>query len=95
MAKKLGVECAFVSHGWWDRFRQRHPHLTLQAGKALAYRRAVATSPETLTSYFDQLEDILNTDFATLLLVFLMQTRVVFPFAITQEKESQFEARSM
>ena len=29
VAKKLGVECAVVSHGWWDRFRQRHPHLTL------------------------------------------------------------------
>ena len=95
VAKKLGVECAVVSHGWWDRFRQRHPQLTLRAGEALAYRRAVATSPETLTSYFDQLEDILNTDFATLLPIFLMQTRAVFPFAIAQEKESQFEARSM
>jgi len=29
VAKKLGVECAVVSHGWWDRFRQRHLHLTL------------------------------------------------------------------
>ena len=24
VAKKQGV---VVSHGWWDRFRQRHPHL--------------------------------------------------------------------
>ena len=62
VAKKLGVECAVVSHGWWDRFRQRHPHLTLRAGEALVYLQAVATSPETLTSYFDQLEDILNTN---------------------------------
>jgi len=61
VAKKLGVECAVVSHGWWDRFRQRHPHLTLRAGEALVYLQAVATSPETLTSYFDQLEDIRNT----------------------------------
>lgn len=62
VAKKQRVECAVVSHGWWDRFRKRHPHLTLRAGEALAYRRAIATSPETFRSYFDQLEDILNTN---------------------------------
>jgi len=39
-----------------------HLHLTLRAGEALTYRRAVAMSPETLISYFDQLEDILNTN---------------------------------
>lgn len=61
VAKKQRVECAVVSHGWWDRFRKRHPHLTLRAGEALAYRRAIATSPKTFRSYFDQLEDILNT----------------------------------
>ena len=60
VAKKQRVECAVVSHGWWDRFRKRHPHLTLRAREALAYRRAIATSPETFRSYFDQLEDILN-----------------------------------
>ena len=42
VAKKQGV---VVSYGWWDRFRQRHPHC---AGEALAYQRAVATSPETI-----------------------------------------------
>ena len=59
VAKKLGVECTSVSHGWWDRFRQWHPHLTMRAGEALAYRRAVASSPETIKNYFDQLEEIL------------------------------------
>ena len=62
VAKKQRVECAVVSHGWWDQFRKRHLHLTLRAGEALAYRRAIATSPETFRSYFDQLEDILNTN---------------------------------
>ena len=59
VAKKLGVECTNVSHGWWDRFRKRHPHLTMRAGEALAYRRAVASSPETIKNYFDQLEEVL------------------------------------
>ena len=27
-----------LPHGWWDRFRQRHPHLTMRAWEALAYR---------------------------------------------------------
>ena len=60
VAKKQGVDCVVVSHGWWDRFRQRHPHLALRAGEALAYQRAVATSPETLKNYFDQLEEVLE-----------------------------------
>ena len=29
VAKKQRVECTVVSHGWWDRFRKRHPHLTM------------------------------------------------------------------
>ena len=59
VAKKLGVDCITVSHGWWDRFQQRHPHLTMRAGETLAYRRATATNPETINNYFDQLEEIL------------------------------------
>lgn len=36
--KKFKVDHATVSHGWWDRFRQRHPNLTLpRAGETLAY----------------------------------------------------------
>lgn len=45
VAKKLVVDCIIVSHGWWDRFRQRHPHLTMRAKEILAYRRATATVP--------------------------------------------------
>ena len=59
VAKKLGVDCVTVSHGWWDRFRQRHPHLSMRAGETFAYRRATATNPETINNYFDQLEEIL------------------------------------
>ncbi len=62
VAKKQEVDSAVVSHGWWDRFRQRHPHLTMRAGESFGYRRAMTASPDTFWNYFDQLENILNTN---------------------------------
>ena len=59
VAKKHNAECAVVSHGWWDRFRARHPHLTLRAGESLAYVRAVSTNRTVLDKYFDLLEDVI------------------------------------
>ena len=53
VAQKCGV---VVYYGQWDRFTQLHPHLVLHAGESLAFRRAVASSPETFSNYFDQLE---------------------------------------
>ena len=29
VAKKNNLDSMVVNHGWWDRFRQWHPHLTL------------------------------------------------------------------
>ncbi len=60
VGKKHGVDSITVSHGWWDRFRERHPHLTLRAGESLAYRRAASTSRETIDGYFDHLENVLR-----------------------------------
>ena len=47
VGKKQNLEHATVSHGWWDRFRERHPHLRLRAGECLAYVRAVCTISKT------------------------------------------------
>lgn len=44
MAKKNAIDAMVVSHGWWDRFRQRHPHVSLRSGEVLAYRRADSTN---------------------------------------------------
>ena len=60
IAKKQGVQCFIVSHGWWDRFKQRHHHLSLRAGESLAYKRAIVTNPEVIRNYFDQLESVLE-----------------------------------
>ena len=36
VANKNNLEDMTVSHhGWWDRFRKRHPHLSLRSGEAL------------------------------------------------------------
>ena len=32
VAAKNNLDCAVVRHGWGDRFRSRHPHLTLRMG---------------------------------------------------------------
>ena len=42
VAKKNKLEDMTVSHGWWDRFRKRHPHLSLRSGEAFAYHCAVS-----------------------------------------------------
>ena len=31
-----------VTHGWWERFRKRHPYLTLRTAAPLSYVRAMA-----------------------------------------------------
>lgn len=62
LGAKHGLENVVVIHGWWDRFRQRHAHITLRAGESLSYRRAVSINRETIDSYFDQLESILKSN---------------------------------
>ena len=60
LAAKHGIENVIVSHGWWDRFCQRHAHLALRAGESLSYRRAMAMNCETIDGYFNHLESVLK-----------------------------------
>ena len=62
MAKKNALDSMVVSHGWWDCFRQRHPHLTLRSGEGLAYCRAVSTNRVVINKYFDLLEQVLDSN---------------------------------
>ena len=59
MAEKSNIPHVVVSHGWWDRFRARHPNLTLRTGESLAYHRAVSTNRIIIDKYFDLLEEVL------------------------------------
>lgn len=58
VAAKNNLDNVVVSHGWWDRFRARLPHLFLRTGEALAYHRAVSTSRVIIDKYFDLLEEV-------------------------------------
>ena len=49
-----------VSNGWWERFRGRHPNLTLRSAVPLALARAVATDSAVIDKYFDTLEECLR-----------------------------------
>ena len=49
-----------ISNGWWRRFIERHNRLSLRKGDSTAYVRMDAVNEETLTEYFDLLEDTLK-----------------------------------
>ena len=52
-------EC-FNGEGWYHRFMQRHPTLSLRSADPLSYVRTTALTPEKLSSYFDLLETTLR-----------------------------------
>ena len=58
-SKKMEVT---VTNGWWERFRQRHPYLALCTSVPFSYIRAKAQDPESISKYFDLLEDTLKNN---------------------------------
>ena len=46
-----------ITRGWWDSFRARHPKVALRHAEPLSYARAAASSPDTVSQYFDLLEE--------------------------------------
>ena len=54
-----GMEGAIVTDGWWTSFKKRHGQLTVRAAEPLSYFRAVSTSPQIISRYFDLLEQTL------------------------------------
>ena len=51
-----------VSNGWWERFRIRHPDITLRTPSSLCKARALATNHEVIDQYFDILEEALTVN---------------------------------
>ena len=51
-----------VSNGWWERFLQRHPHLTLRTAYPLSYLRAMSSDRDSIERYYDLLEDTLRSN---------------------------------
>ena len=56
---KLGLDNPVtVSHGWWNRFQQQHPHSVLCVGEGIAFKRLAATNKDTIEHYCNLLEEI-------------------------------------
>ena len=51
---------ARISDGWWRRFLQRHPNLSLRSGDSTGYVRMNAMNRENLKHYFDLLKSVLE-----------------------------------
>ena len=61
VSNKLGLDTLIiVSHGWWDRFRQRHPHLVLHAGEGITFKQLAAMNKETIDHYYNLLEETMK-----------------------------------
>ena len=61
--KKKGAEFAeeFKGRGWWERFMDRWPTLSLRKGDALAVSRFQALTADNLKEYYDLLKTTLET----------------------------------
>ena len=55
-SRKLDV---IVSLGWWERFCQRHPDISLRTASMLSRSRVIGSNTEAIDTYFDILEDTL------------------------------------
>ena len=51
---------ARISDGWWRRFLQRHPDLSLRSGDSTGYVRMNAMNKDNLKNYFDLLDNVLE-----------------------------------
>ena len=51
-----------LTKGWWDRFRKRHPEISLRQAEPLSYARAAANNPKVIEAYFDLLEQTIETN---------------------------------
>ena len=46
-----------ASNGWWQSFRKRHPNMILRTSEPLSYIRAISSSPDIISQYYDLLEN--------------------------------------
>ena len=60
MKKKGRIVDSKISQGWWYRFRERWPQLSLRRGDSFSIARKKMTSHEVFNSYFDILEETLD-----------------------------------
>ena len=59
-ADKGVLRSSHISDGWWRRFLQRHPKLSLRSGDATGHVRMNAMTVEKMTNYFHILKECLE-----------------------------------
>ena len=62
VAESKGLTNCPVSHGWWESFRKRHPHLVLKTDEKLSYFQFVSTNQDVIDRYLDLLRDTLSNN---------------------------------
>lgn len=60
IVESKGIKSALVTDGWWTSFKHRHGQLTVQTAESLSYVRAVSSSPQIISRYYDLLEQTLT-----------------------------------
>ena len=48
LSRNTDSDVGCVSTGWWERFKQKHPNLSLHQGELLAYKRVIATNRDVI-----------------------------------------------
>ena len=77
LRKKRKVLDHFNGEGWWIRFMERHPRLSLRSSDPLSRVRANAVTEENMAAYFSLLEETLVS---IILAIFTIWTRVACPW---------------
>ena len=60
VAKEKGLLKGRITDGWWRRFLERQPQLSIRRGDSTAHCRMDAMSKEAVEGYYDLLEDTLS-----------------------------------
>jgi len=56
----VSLRVARVTLGWWQKFTERNPSLTLRSGGSTAAIRLDAVNEENMDNYFDKLKEMFN-----------------------------------
>jgi len=66
-----------ISNGWWEKFNQSQPHITLRAPMSLTHVRALASDHDVINRYYSKIRYLI-TILWTVLVAFLIAMKVAY-----------------
>ena len=60
LKEDVSLKAARVTHGWWQKFKERNPSVSLRSGDSTAAVRLDAVNEENMNNYFDMLKDVFD-----------------------------------